>query len=441
MKDVYFIEFNGRYLIYRPLKRLAFIGNQALINYIGRRTINSHTAPAHPDIDLFLARTGYWEPAVSPEPGDRPEPARPTMAVLLMTNRCNLACTYCYASAGSHAPVDMSWPIARVVIDSATDNARINGDSRFGLSFHGGGEPTLNWSILTAAVSYARAQRLPCDVSLASNGIWTTQIRNFICSNIDSVTLSFDGVKAVQDAQRPRRSGSGSFESVMRSIRALDTSGVEYGIRMTVMPESFERLPESLQFLCNETGVRAIQIEASFTSSRGVYTDISSEDADRFVTSYILAERIGFQHDVVVSYSGARPWVISDTFCQAPSKAIIATPEGRMVACFEATGENHPYSKEFTIGHVTPNGVETDPDAYNKFQQSREIRRAKCGECFCYWHCCGDCASRAMISKAPTSKRCHVNREITKALIADYIERGNGIWMTRDSVPVINEVT
>ena len=82
-------------------------------------------------------------------------------------------------------PIDMPWPMARAVIDVAAENAQTNGEVHFALSFHGGGEPTLNWSVLTAAVAHARALPLSCDISLASNGVWSPQITDFICRNID----------------------------------------------------------------------------------------------------------------------------------------------------------------------------------------------------------------------------------------------------------------
>ena len=426
--DVHFIPFNGRYLIYCPLKRLAFIGNQALIEYLRERATNPNATPAQTDIESFLDQVGYWKSDVLPDAVVEPSALRPAMAVLLMTNRCNLACTYCYAAAGSRPPVDMPWPMAQAMIDAAADNARSNGESRFGVSFHGGGEPTLHWSVLTAAVAHARARALPCDISLASNGVWAPQKRDYICRNLDSVTLSFDGVQSVQDAQRPRRSRRGSFETVLRSIHALDAAEVKYGIRMTVTAAGIDKLPEGMRFLSNETGVRAIQIEPSFTVARGVYADPSAEDGRRFVAAFLQSARIGSERDIFVSYSGARPWVIARSFCLAPTQALIATPEGRLVACFEATGDGHPYAGEFTIGRVTPNGVEHDLAGYIKFQQRQEARRAACTKCFCYWHCCGDCASRAMVSSAPTSMRCQINREITQALIVGAIERGGGVW-------------
>jgi uncharacterized protein len=427
--DTYFIPFNGRQIVYRPLHRLAFLGNQAMVSYLRGRVATADRVPEQPEIEAFLAKTDYWTPARMPVLPDQDCPGRrPSVAVLLMTNRCNLACTYCYAAAGVEAPVDMSLPLARTVIDAAAENARLNGDGRFSLSFHGGGEPTLNWDVLVEAVRWARAKDLPCNISLASNGVWSARQRDFICGNMNSVTLSADGIVDVHDAQRPRRSGRGSFSDVLRSIRALDEAGVDYGIRMTAASGAIEHISDGVRFLCNETGVRAIQVEVSFTTERGVYADPAPGDAGRFVDAFLQAARIGAERGVFVYYSGARPWVISHVFCQAPTQALIATPEGRLVACFEMTGDTHPYSAEFTIGRVTSGGVEPDLDAMASFQRRQEARRDTCTRCFCFWHCCGDCASRAMMSKAPSSVRCQINREVTKRLIVDYIERGDGLW-------------
>jgi radical SAM protein with 4Fe4S-binding SPASM domain len=215
----------------------------------------------------------------------------------------------------------------------------------------------------------------------------------------------------------------------MRSIRALDAGRIQYGIRMTVTPATLERLPEGVLLLCNETGTKTVQVEASFTAERGVYSDLPAEACERFATAFLEAVRIGAERGVFVSYSGARPWIIAHAFCQAPTRALIATPEGRLVACFEAAGDGHPYADDFTIGHVTRDGIERDSAAYERFLLRQEARRSACGDCFCYWHCCGDCASRAMVSPAPQSMRCSVNRDVTKRLILGDVVRGEGLWM------------
>ena len=374
LMDVHFIPFQGRYIIYRPLKRLAFVGNKALVNYLRDRAASLELFRKDPKIETFLHQVGFDE-EILPSLVEESAETLPVMAVLLMTNRCNLACTYCYAAAGSHTPQDMPWATARTLIRTAFENARANGDSKFALSFHGGGEPTLNWSVLKKAVDYAQNLPLACDISLASNGVWSPSKRDFICENIDQVTLSFDGVKAVHDAQRPHRSGRGSFREVFETIRSLDTAAVNYGIRMTVLPNTIDRLHESVEFLCRETGVRAIQIEGSFTIERGIYADPSLEAGNRFIEQFIQAARIAAEQDIQVTYSGARPWVIAHAFCLAPTRALIATPKGRLVACFEATDEEHPYARDFTIGRVGHEDLNLDLKAKKPFLTVRSLEK------------------------------------------------------------------
>jgi uncharacterized protein len=97
-----------------------------------------------------------------------------------MTNACNLRCTYCYARGGEEQNLWMTFPLAKVAIDAAHENARARGQQYFAISLHGGGEPTLNWKVLTAAVRHALGKDLPCHISMATNGVWGKDKRDFI---------------------------------------------------------------------------------------------------------------------------------------------------------------------------------------------------------------------------------------------------------------------
>jgi pyruvate-formate lyase-activating enzyme len=172
-----------------------------------------------------------------------------------MTNECQLRCRYCYAAAGERAPERLSLAQARAAIDYVRRSAEERGATFFEVAFHGGGEPTLNWSVLQESVAYARRQPLPARINLTSNGIWSARQRRWILDNLDSVNLSVDGGPATQDRERPFPSGEGSSPAVMRTLAALDGSDFSYGIRMTATAP-WERFPEDVGFLCAETGCR-----------------------------------------------------------------------------------------------------------------------------------------------------------------------------------------
>ncbi|MDO8589602.1 MAG: radical SAM protein [Armatimonadota bacterium] len=426
--EIYSIPFEDQFIVYRPLLRLAFVGNSAMAEYALADRSARPRRPASA-ADKFLRKIGF--DSADPEPPSPWVPSnehRPTTAVLLMTSACNLRCSYCYARAGEHTRQDMNENLARKVVDTCYENAKSLGRDRFELAFHGGGEPTVNWKVLRSTVDYARGKDLPCEITMATNGMWSERRRQFILENFTGLSLSLDGVREVQDAQRPMTDGRGSFDKVMGAVHALDEAGLPYGIRMTATTESFARLPESMEFLCSETNCQVFQVEPCYTSSRGEYGDLTASEANSFVRGFLEAFQLTAAAGRTLFYSGARPWVLASSFCRAPEDALVVTPEGDVVTCFETHDRRHPLTESFRIGSATPTEVRIDPAALRKFADGQNARRAKCQGCFCYRHCGGDCALRCASTLDTDRTRCWINREITRELLAWYIAAGDGVW-------------
>ncbi len=353
---------------------------------------------------------------------------RPTEAVLLMTGACNLRCVYCYAHGGEDSRLRMSLPLAKTIIDRAAANALAQGRSRFRLVFHGGGEPTLNWDVLVGAVEHARTKRVPCHVSMSSNGLWTGRQRSFILANFQGLSISFDGIPRVQNAQRPRPGGGASFSAVMESMQAMDKSGFRYGVRMTVLPPSMRHLAAGVQLLCERTHCGPIQVEPAYTDERGSYADPTGEQGRAFVTAFMGAFRVAQRAGRRLGYPGARLATLCGTFCHAGAEAFVTTPEGDLVSCYEMHDRRHPFIDRFVVGHASPGRVRFDYARLRDFADWQNRCRESCRGCFCYWHCAGDCAARRIGVPENRGGRCEVNRQITAQLLAWYIARGGGVW-------------
>jgi len=434
--DVYTIPFEDRSIVYVPRRHLAFAGNAGLVGYLQARARGTDST-RDPHIEAFLAAAGFDRPGLECRRVElcEGEPC-PSAAVLLMTNRCNLRCIYCYADAGA-APesADMDWPTAKAAIDYAIANAQRPHAEPPSVTFHGGGEPTVHWDLMVRAAEYALEEDDRCRLSMSSNGVWSDRQRAFVCEHFGDVSLSMDGIPEVQDRQRPRPDGGASFPAVMASVRALDEAGVTYGIRMTVMGDSVDALPEGVQLICESTSARSIQIEPTFTSGRGIYADISPDFADVFAERFMDAWSIGESLGRNVYYSGARPWVIAPMFCQAPLKAAVVTADGRLVTCFEVFSEQSPMAGSFTVGRVVGDEVRYDRSALQGYLDALQARRDECRDCFCYWHCCGDCATRRPGPRQANEGRCRATRKITLSLILSHMERGGGIWQGLREAP------
>ncbi len=433
----YVIPYQGKYIIYRPLRRLAFLANAALVNLIAElwRRPSEDGLPGDSDALRFLESIGFLEPdSPVPPPASNTAPFKPTVAVCLLTTACNFRCIYCYASGGTGPVRELPFALGQQAIDAVCRNAMEMGQERFSLSFHGGGEPTLARDCFRKLVHHARARRIPCDITIASNGYWDRPQREWILEHLDHVSLSFDGTQALQDRQRPLASGKGSFTVVMETIRAMDQRNFPYGIRITVTDAGIDQLPLAIAFLCRETNCQTFQVEPVFNHGRAHGNNLALNDHHRFATAFLEAYDMAFASGRHLYYSGARPWVITHRFCQAMDNALIVTPNGELSACYEIHGREHPLAPAFLFGSLAADGHSmTKPEVWQKLSDRIAERRALCQGCFCYWHCAGDCPPKTLSPNLDEphqfGARCDLNRLLTQELLVRYIAAGQGLWL------------
>jgi uncharacterized protein len=439
---LYCIPFEEKFIIYRPLLHAAFIGNRAMAEVVERYLNNPVKTVSREDHEAysFLKEIGFLEP--DPPAPAPPEPRyQPVTAVLLATNRCNLRCTYCYAEAGEKTPEDMPIKLAKQAIDTTVANAEKAGMPFFELVFHGGGEPTQNWQLLTKTVEYTRRKKVRSVIAMSSNGIWSEKQRSYVLDNFDGLSLSFDGTKEVQDAQRPTPGGGSSFAVVMKSIKVMDKRNFPYNIRLTISSPWLEKLPECVRFICEETGSRHIQVEPAFSVYREGWQNPSPEDAGRFIAAFTESLDVAEKYQKELMYAGARPWMTICSFCSAAETALVVRPDGKLVACYEVTDSKHKLADFFTVGNLESNGPLIDEEARERLTGMRQQRLALCEDCFCLWHCGGDCSSRCFSPDGTAhlrfDQRCRINREISKEILARYVESTGGVW--RAKVEVLDE--
>src|ERR1039458_10301038 len=148
-----------RFLIYAPGRRAAFVGNSAIVNRLAdlnEGTANLISTASDEQLLEFLRRLEIVDAGPEPFPitsfQGEPEPVSLT---LFLTTACNLRCTYCYASAGDAPAKFMSLATACRAIDFVSRNAQARCLGRFDLAYHGGGEPSVNWRVLTESLEYA----------------------------------------------------------------------------------------------------------------------------------------------------------------------------------------------------------------------------------------------------------------------------------------------
>ncbi|MEM4266719.1 MAG: radical SAM protein [Candidatus Nanoarchaeia archaeon] len=430
--ELFQIPFQGKFIVYAPLKQIAFIANKALVSLIAslmnHKKVERRTAQAV----KFIKKTGILEP--DPEVQSyNPVDYKPVCAVLFLTNRCNLGCVYCYARSNESPAVEMNPEVAYKAIDVVAENAAERNLDTFELSFHGGGEPTLNWDTLKKAVFYARKKKLKVSVNASSNGYLSLEKRSFICQNFDGLSLSFDGPPDVQNKQRPTLSGKDSFRVVMKTIEEFDKKSFPYGVRMTVTKDSASSLARMVSFVCQETGAKTIQVEPAFPRGRGEGKELTTKSMKKFVDQFLEALNVAESNGRTFFYSGARIDSISNRFCLASSEALVVSQRGEITTCFETHNTSYPMAEDFFIGSIGPDGLKIDLVKWKRIVNRTSDKIRYCHGCFCRWHCAGDCLSKTF---SPSSEdnfipswRCIISQEITKVLLLRKISQSKGVWL------------
>jgi uncharacterized protein len=432
--SIYTIPYQEKVIIYQPLNKFAFIGNRAIVNLIKDVFSNKKVVGEKNEEALsFLNAHGLFNQYNLESSHKSSQGYKPSVAVLCMTSACNFRCSYCFACGGETEPAELPFETGKMAIDIAYNHAKEMQADQYMVSFHGGGEPALPFKKLQDFTAYARGKDLHCRVELTSNGYWDDEKTEWIISNIDNLTLSFDGIGEVQNSQRPLANGKETFDVVMKTINKLDDSRLRYGIRITVTNSSVKRLEESIAFLCSHTKCPTFQVEPAFGAGRALTNHQTIENNNLFVEHFLRAYDIAFANQRHMYYSGARPWVNTNCFCTAHDNALVVTPNGILSSCYEISGSDHPLAKAFHFGEMSPEGdINIDFTKRETFQNKIQERRDLCKHCFCYWHCAGDCPAKTMLPDSfdnnTFSARCDVNREITKELLIRYLITNEGIY-------------
>jgi uncharacterized protein len=427
---------DDRSILYDPLRGLAFVGNEVMANVARRHVDRSLRRGRATRATRFLDEIGF---GASRAPAPRPvaDGFRPRSVVLLTTNRCQLRCRYCYAAAGERPPAELSLARAAAAIDVVAAIAREDGRDDFEVSFHGGGEPTMAWRLVERATAHARVKAVPARITLTSNAVWTPARCRWIVENVDGLTVSVDGGPATQDRSRPFANGRGSSRIVMRNLGELDRHGIDYGLRMTAV-SPWNTLAADVRFLLEHTRGRVLRVEPAFGTGRGGHGEPTRREVDGFVGSFLAAWDVARELGGDLRYTGADVWSARWSFCSAPEDALIVTPAGDVVTCYEVVDDRHPLAAISTVGHLDPGRLVHDRDKRSALRARVADRRARCVDCYCFWTCAGDCYVRAFRpgpdGHLARGERCRMNRTLTSELLLRLIAEAGGVWR-RDFVP------
>lgn len=169
--------------------------------------------------------------------------SKPQAVTMLLTNDCNLACSYCFESnkGKDYMPKEMALDILKATYNVVDPMAGI-----FTLNMFGG-EPLMNWETFKAICDYVLENNLKIRITATTNlTLLTDEMIDYIDELSIPILVSVDGIKEVHDKHR-----CNSFDKVIENIKKLIDRDLGYLIeaRMTVAPDTAKYMYESVKML------------------------------------------------------------------------------------------------------------------------------------------------------------------------------------------------
>lgn len=184
---------------------------------------------------------------------DKPVVKGSGVNVIYFTNKCNLACTYCYEDLANRPPQILSQEDIRNAVDAILAREDPNAQTLIVLF---GGEPTLEWENACYLMDYAYSKKTNVRFNMTTNGIkflsqkFTDDVKNntFYKRRLLSFDVSFDGIG---NKNRVFHNGQDSTRTMLRIFKHLNDNGMYYRIRYTIHSLNVHNFYNDMKMIVN----------------------------------------------------------------------------------------------------------------------------------------------------------------------------------------------
>lgn len=322
--------------------------------------------------------------------------------ILSLTEKCNSMCRYCFLDAKRNGK-DLTMEMLYSGIDFAINNAL--GRPITFAAF--GGEPSVNFSLLAEMVNYIKQKccennSLKAKFAITTNGIMDEKTLNLLIENNFKISLSMDGLKEVQDFQRPLSNGKSSYDIVISNLKRFIQSNLDLKIRATVTKFSVSKMADTVSELA-KYGVKKIHFEPVTPGGRGCNSEdlLSPPNSEEFVDNLVKAIEVGAGVGVdVICFPYMNMLVAPIVFCDGRiQNRLVISPAGVLSSCVEVQDPNHPLFDSLGLGYFdnkTKQLVITAEERRTAIRGCNAIKdeNRNCNNCPFVFFCGGGCPTR-----------------------------------------------
>jgi radical SAM protein with 4Fe4S-binding SPASM domain len=334
---------------------------------------------------------------------------------LILNNKCNFSCSYCYSANGRSAET-LSTERLHGALDYFVNRERSDA-KKLSITFIGGGEPMLSWTLIREAVVYAlqRAEKEMFEVrfKVITNGsLLPDHALDFIVANKLEMVVSFDILADIQNLQRKH------YTQVKDTIIRMLESGASVGVNSVITPANVLRQTE----MADEAhgtfpGLDWLSFEPCREMMPEMVNTLDADFYDDFIRCFYEAKQTAVKHGITLTSSILRhvDYVV-ERFC--PGEFGIC-PDGSVTICPCVSSSELPDFRDYIYGNIDLQGrVVINRAKLESLVRENVQSYSECAGCFIKWNCGGDCTHLNRIGNDESKRlRCDFMRKfITHAL-------------------------
>lgn len=401
-KNIFVLQDGARHYLYAPLAGIIAETNPHEIESIA----SSLSDGIIPD-DLKNLCIGA-------EPPNPYMPNELSEITILVNQKCNFSCKYCY-SANGRSSVELADELTDTIVDWFVCRQRLelSKSDYLYVTFSGGGDPILSFekvkTLILRLKKRAAEKRVPLRIGIVCNGSLVSEsYAVFLAAYVDDIVISFDVLEDVHNAQRSH------YPIVANTIKKLCERGISIGLRSTITALNVNRMSEMVIELSEKfKDCRSIAMEAVLAPDLWTNGTELHQFYSQFINNYFKAKSLGSQ--LGISVGNTIDLSSNSLKSRSCSGKISIAPDGTLTACSRVATTGDKYFNYFTFGKVVKNKLEIDEQRYRQLMNVRADNIVECKSCFAKFHCAGGCMlARLSYNPSQMAMYCNFTRVMLK---------------------------
>jgi len=270
------------------------------------------------------------------------------MMYLILTDKCNLRCRYCFEESGGSSECEESLMSAETASRALATFARLSekyGEPEKEKIVHlYGGEPLVNWPVLRHFVEEMDGYRekfphlADCKLVIITNGVLLdAEQARFLAEHGVDAGVSIDGPPDLNNLYRISRTGNVDvYQAARRAYQLLRQYGVHVGISSALTPEVTANLDDVVNFFLKEfPDFDGISLNIlHYNPMVPVEPEYYQEAAEGLIRAFQRLRDLNVYEEIMMRKAGdfaKRERAYSD--CGVVGRQIVVAPDGRIGVC------------------------------------------------------------------------------------------------------------